>query len=370
MLRSGLYIAGVRSILAACIGLLLVGIPACSIQDSRLLVALPGDGGGGSGPGSGGSGGAGGASEACPAKLVGWASVEGNGVAITTGGGDAPPQRVTSLDELRTLAADDVPRVIELVGTIATGTEPVDVTSNKTLVGVDAKATIAGGIRVENAANVIVRNLHIQGAGDGNAPADGIEVRASHHLWFDHLSIRDAPDGLLDVTSGSDFVTVSFCRFWYSDAEHSHRLACLVGAGEEDASLDTGKNNATYHHNWFADHVTQYMPRILFGQGHVYNSYYTSSGNGYAIGAGVLASVLVENNYFEDVNSPHAFQYTIPSYITARGNVYDNTEGARDEGLGGDGSVQVVPFTSPSYAYTLDDGADVPELVTRCAGPR
>lgn len=55
--------------------------------------------------------------------------------------------------------------------------------------------------------------------------------------------------------------------------------------------------------------------------------------------------------------------------ITARGNIYDNTTGAKDNGAGGTGGT-VTAFTKPPYAYTMNKAADVPDVVTRCAGPQ
>jgi pectate lyase len=308
--------------------------------------------------------------DGCAMDLVGWATVEGDGLKTTTGGGNATPQRVTTLADFKSLAGDNTARVIEISGTIDTGTSPVDIASNKTIVGVNKSSTIKGGINIrEGSSNIIVRNLNIQGKGQGNDPVDTVAARGSHHLWFDHLNISDASDGNLDLTKGSNYLTVSWSRFSYTDPNHTHRLSCLVGAGSTEADTDMGKNNVTYHHNWFAELVDQRMPRVLFGKGHVFNSYYTSSGNGYCVGTGSYASVLVEGNYFKNVKSPHRFQDTNPSYITARDNVYDNTTGNQDTGLGGTGG-SVTPFTDPPYDYALDKTASIPDLITRCAGPR
>ena len=87
------------------------------------------------------------------------------------------------------------------------------------------------------------------------------------------------------------------------------------------------------------------------------------------IGVGSYGAVLVENNYFKDVNGPHVFMYALPMSITARGNVYDNTTGNRDTGAGGTGTA-VTPFTNPPYDYTRNDALDVPAIVQRCAGPQ
>jgi pectate lyase len=328
-------------------------------------------GAGAGGIGTGGTIAAGGTASGCPMDLVGWATVNGDGLNGTTGGGTASPQRVTTLSELRSLAGDATARVIQVFGTIDVGTTAVDIASNKTVVGVDKNATIKGGINIRAGnSNIIVRNLTIQGKGQGNEPVDTAAARTSHHLWFDHLSIGDASDGNLDLTIGSNYLTVSWSKFWYTDPNHTHRLSCLVGAGSTAADTDTGKNNVTYHHNWFADLVDQRMPRVLFGKGHVFNNYYTATGNTYCVGSGSFASLLVENNYFKNVKSPHRFQDSNPSYITAVGNVYDNTTGNKDTGIGGASGTTVAPFTDPPYDYAADKAADVPSMVSRCVGPQ
>lgn len=304
-------------------------------------------------------------------ELYGWASVEAEGLDGTTGGGDAESQTVTTLEELEQLAGDDAPRVIVISGTITSGVQPISIGSNKTIMGENKYATIRGGITIDNSSNIIIRNLNFQGIWPIFGPSDTIAARGSHHLWFDHLSLWDASDGLMDLTDGSNYITVSWSKFFYTDPDNPHRMVSLNGGGAEHEDTDTGKNKVTYHHNWFANNVDQRMPRLLFGQGHVYNNYYKASDNNYAIGVGVFASMLVENNYFRDVRNPHQFMYpdSRPAYITATGNIYDNTSGKMDTGaVTPDGYDSVAPFTNPPYTYYLDGAEDIPFLVTRYAG--
>jgi pectate lyase len=286
----------------------------------------------------------------------------------TTGGGNATAQRVTSLSELRSLAGDSTPRVLELSGTFDTGSSALEINSNKTLVGIGKDTTIKGGITIKGKSNIIIRNLSIIGAGSGGSPGDSVGVRGSHNLWFDHLNVSDGPDGIIDLTRGTDHVTVSWCKFWYTQPGHSHRLALLFGGGSTHGDTDTGKNNHTLHHNWFGELVRSRMPRLLFGKGHIYNNYYNSPGNNYCIGSGSYASLLVENNYFKDVKDPHRFQDSNPSTITAKGNVYDNVSGKRD--TGGNKSGAPAAWTNPPYSYSLNAAESIPELVQRCAGPQ
>ncbi len=304
-------------------------------------------------------------------ELIGWAALPAYGTATTTGGGNTTPQLVTDLATLRTLAGDGTPRVLLLSGTFVTGSTAIEVASNKTLRGADQNAKIQGGLRIEDRSNVIIQNLSVQGNGQGGTPADAIEVRGTHHAWFDHLTVWEGGDGNLDLTRGCDYITVSWSKFYYTNASHTHRLCTLVGGGSTHADTDWGKNNVTFHHNWYSSLVNSRMPRLLFGKGHFFNNYYNAPGNSYCIGTGSWASGLVENNYFKQVQSPHQYQDTNPSYIAASGNIYDTCTGNQHTGLGypdNDGN-DPGPWI-PTYNYTLDPAANVPAMVTAGAGPQ
>jgi pectate lyase len=177
----------------------------------------------------------------CPDPGVnGFASTVGG----TVGGGNSSPVIVTNANDLKTAASALGSRVIIVKGTINTN-GVVDVTSDKTIRGQDASATIIGGFSMSGVSNIIIKNLNIQ----GGSAVDTIASRQSHHIWYDHLNIWDASDGLLDITKESDYQTVSWCKFWYSSASMDHRLASLVGSGGGDHPEDEGKLRVTYHHN-------------------------------------------------------------------------------------------------------------------------
>lgn len=304
--------------------------------------------------------------------LYGWATVRAYGVDTVTGGGMAEPIIVTTAKELNQYISDDVPRVIVIDGTINLlgYTYPG---CNKTIVGIDKDATVIGDFIISGKNNIIISNLNIKGAWPVTRPEDGIEVSNSHHIWLDHLNIWDAPDGNLDIKGGSDYITVSWCKFWYTNEAHEHRLSNLISSGTGNDITDMDKLHVTYHHNWFADLIMERQPRILYGMGHVYNNYYTSTGCTYCVGVGCYGSALIENNYFNKVNNPHQFFYSdaYPASIVARGNVYDNTTGAKDTGMvEGSGTININPFDATPYSYILDDADEIPDIVTKYAGPQ
>jgi pectate lyase len=271
------------------------------------------------------------------------------------------------MSELRSLASGDTPRVILISGTFETGTIPLEMGSNKTLRGVDKNATIKGGVLVIYQQNVIIQNLNIQGNGWGYLPEDAAACRYSHHVWFDHLNLWEGPDGNLDIIRAANYVTVSWCKIWYTDPNHGHRLSCLVSGGSTHGDTDMGKLNVTYHHNWFSDLIRERMPRCLFGKIHVFNNYYNVPGNNYCVGVGSYAGVLVEGNYFQNVKNPISFRDAGPCHITARDNIFDNCLGTMENGPLGVGA-EPFPQTAP-YSYTLDPTASIPTIVMNGAGP-
>lgn len=305
-------------------------------------------------------------------NLYGWADVAGEGIDTTTGGGYVDPIIVSDRNTLKELAWGNEPRVIVIDGSINVFGY-LYVGSNKTIVGIDENATIIGEINITDQSNVIISNLNVQGAWPVTMPADGVNVERSHHVWLDHLNIWDAPDGNLDIKTGADYVTVSWCKFWYTDSSHEHRLSNLIGSGTGHDNTDMGKLNVTYHHCWFADKVSQRQPRLLYGKGHIYNNYYTSKESSYCIGVGVYAAGLIENNYFDGVKNPHQFYSTnaYPTNIVARGNVYNNTSGDKHTGYRSGGTkINIPDFDNPPYEYYLDVAEEIPTIVTENAGPQ
>jgi pectate lyase len=325
-------------------------------------------------PPAGDGGPTGGCSGSTSGPLVGWASVSGMGVSTTTGGAGGPTVTVSTLADLNTNAAGTTARVIEIHGTIAGN---VTVGSNKTLVGT-CGAEIHGHVQMTGSANVIVRNLTVVGydctdnPSDCSGGADGVSVeRSAHHLWFDHDDISDGSDGNLDITHASDFITISWTRFHYSGrrtdpagAAGGHQFSNLIGHSDSNASEDTGHLRVTFHHDWWADNVVERMPRVRFGQVHLFDNLYTATGNDYCVGVGVSADIRDENDVFVGVKNPIDSQdYSNgASAIASSGDLFQMTTGTTQD-IGG------AAFTPP-YTYALDPASDVASMVKNGAGPQ
>jgi len=337
-----------------------------------------------------GAAGAGGSSCTTPppaSALVGWAAVSGNGITTTTGGGNATPQTVTTVAALNAAAAGNNAAVIYVSGVLPNGS--VKIGSNKTIVGL-CGAQIHGHVDIVGSSNVIVRNITVVGYGVGNCALDpsfdptvgcssgndAITVEEGNHLWFDHDDVSDGTDGNLDITLGANFVTVSWSKFHYtartdntgsdSTGGAGHRYSSLVG-GADNSPGDVGKLNVTWHHNWWADRVVERQPRVRYGQNHLFNNLWTSSGDNYCVRAGMNAMILLENNAFVGVKSPHEFNSTADqgtSFITATANLYSGASGNESTGGGG------TPFTKPPYTYALDAASGVQAAVQAGAGPQ
>jgi len=294
---------------------------------------------------------------------------------------------VTTVAALNAAAAGSSAAVIYVTGVLPNGS--VTIGSNKTIVGL-CGAELHGHVDIVGSSNVIVRNIKIVGYGVGNCaldPAydstvgcssgnDAVTVERGNHIWFDHDDISDGTDGNLDITLGADDVTVSWTKFHYtartdntgndSTGAAGHRYSNLIG-GSDNSSADMGKLNVTWHHNWWADRVVERQPRVRYGQNHLFNNLWTSSGDNYCVRAGTNAHILLENNAFVGVKTPTEFNSTADqgtSYITFTNNLVSGGSGTPATGGGG------MPFTAPTYPYTLDASSGVQAAVQAGAGPQ
>ncbi|MBI5689716.1 MAG: hypothetical protein HZC55_06425 [Verrucomicrobia bacterium] len=255
-------------------------------------------------------------------------------------------------------------RTTGTVGTLSLG-------SNKTIYSVYGGGGFRrGSLSISGKSNLMLRNLRFRelwewddatrGEYDRNdwdyltvtsaTGAAGVTARA-HHVWIDHCDFEKSYDGLFDIVRGTDLVTVSWCKIggmvsgetirwvrrqfdhleanrtafpYYHSLRASRSVAELLrretfqkksnlvgnSADAATAALDTGYLNVTFHHNWYVS-VDQRMPRLRFGNGHVFNLLADSrAGRGaadlslMAVAATSNGAVRVENSRFLDVKAP------------------------------------------------------------------
>ncbi|MET9632791.1 pectinesterase family protein [Lentzea sp. NPDC006480] len=225
-----------------------------------------------------------------------------------------------------------------------------DVGSDTTIIGASPGAGITGGsLRIHGVHNVIVRNLTFRDTRDcfpswdpndnspGAAPGnwnslyDSVSVQKSDHVWVDHNTFTDEPnldsthplhfgrpyevhDGQLDITSGSDLVTVERNVF----TEHGKTM--LIGSSNS-STTDPGKLRVSVHHNIFRN-VAERSPRVRFGQVHVYDNLYEGTQT-YSWGVGVRSQIYAQNNYIRGIAPEKVVYNWGGTAITDTGNLVD-----------------------------------------------
>ncbi|MFJ8751627.1 polysaccharide lyase family 1 protein [Streptomyces sp. NPDC102441] len=266
----------------------------------------------------------------------------------TTGGAGGSTVTVTTASELTDALKRSEALVIRVNGTIKLSSM-TKVTANKTVVGVGTAGKITGsGLNVSNVSNVIIQNLSFSGSND-----DAINVQYSTKVWIDHNDISGAKDGALDIKRASTNVTVSWNR------THSQDKNMLLGHDDGNGSEDIGKLKVTYDHNWF-DGTKQRNPRVRFGNPvHVLNNYFSNIGS-YGVASTEDAGVLVEGNYFENVDDTfHLGEADSgPGNLVAKNNHFVNSTAGQTGG-----SVASIP-----YSYSAESASAVKGSVTSGAG--
>lgn len=284
----------------------------------------------------------------------------------------------------------------------------VDVPANTTLVGATEDAGLTGAsLSIRGVDNVIVRNLVFadtydcfpswdptDGAlGNWNSEYDSVRiVDGSTHIWIDHNAFTDEPmtddqlpehfgrtfqrhDGALDVTNGSDLVTVSWNTF------RDHDKLTLVGSTDNPDRGDPGKLRVTIHHNLY-EGVGQRAPRVRFGQVDVYNNHYLireeqTVGYEYSIGVGFGSHLLVEANAFTTggvVEAGELLSVLKGAEITTRGNLVDrrrvDLRAAYNQGRPDSEQLAEDSSWEPTFRHCVDKVQHVSGVVGAWAGPQ
>lgn len=214
--------------------------------------------------------------------------------AAVTGGAEGCLYRVTTLDDsgpgsLREGAGLAGPRwiVFDVSGAIDLAS-PIAVAADKTIDGRGQSVTVRGdGLVLPGVHNVIVAGVAFDGLSE--APEDAIVLESgARDVWIDHCAFARYGDGLIDITTASTNVTVSWSHFF------DHSKVMLIGQ-TATATADEAIR-VTLHHNWF-DGTYTYHPRLRFGWVHAFNNLFEAWGD-YAIGSSMLGQVASEANVF------------------------------------------------------------------------
>lgn len=303
-------------------------------------------------------------------RPVGWASVD----SVCTGGSDQNPIIVTTWQELnnqfRQYSVE--PKTIYINGEI---TVPRALNmkrmANVTIYGLPGSALInnkyttrndsSGILAIDRCSNIILRNITFKGPGAFDRDAnDNLTVSRTRHIWVDHCDFQDGQDGNFDCNKGSDYITVSWCRFRYlikpwpvlpddtiADHTNDHRFSNLWSSSDGDSIYDKGHLRTTFVNCWWDEGCRTRMPFVRFGKIHILNCAYTSTVLSSVFNVRYLSNFYVENSAFISERS-QSRTYSIPSTAPNTCNItFVGCSGHRD------GQVRVgnEPYYIPDYKY-------------------
>ena len=298
--------------------------------------------------------------------VMGFATCNYLGQNGVTGGGAGEIVHVSSREELARYAGSAQPYVIIIDKDIEGGgmkdlQDELSINSNKTIIGGRGGKALNGvALTASGKKNIIIRNISLK-----KGRIDGVAFHDCHHVWIDHCDFSDSYDGLLDITNGSDFFTISWVKL------HDHNKVSITNSGTCHYE-DYNKERVTFAHCMFKDNV-QRNPRIGYGKMHIYNSFWENISS-YCIGFHSQAQVLSECNYFtKTANNPFCNQYTdkLPycGFLTDKGSYFAN---------GNPGNTKNYPFSDISYspedyyfyAFDLHETNSVVTTTPTGIGPR
>ncbi|KKK13206.1 hypothetical protein ARAM_000542, partial [Aspergillus rambellii] len=185
---------------------------------------------------------------------------------------------------------------------------PLIVGSNKSIVGVGNKGVIRGkGLRVTNGhSNVIIQNIHFTGLNPEYVwGGDAITLDNCDKIWIDHNKFSLV--GRQFIVSGwgpAGHVTISNNEFdgatkWSAGCNGKHYWSLLL-IGEKD--WYTFEGNYIHDVSGRAPHLgTERTKSNIFFHG--VNNYFRNIG-GHAFDINTNTRVLLEGNYFDNVNTP------------------------------------------------------------------
>jgi|GEM_PF-3539530 len=315
-------------------------------------------------------------------QMMGFATV-GDGI---TGGEGGDEVTVNNAEDFLRFATSDKPYIINVadtleiirgIGNYAERNGAYYIASNKTIRGVGPNATILyGALRMAGVQNIIIQNLTFDGTYDPDihdykhqlevgerGPAnDAVMITGgSENILVTQCTFKRYSDECLSINNAATNVTLSWNRF--DDLITGQQgMMILIGSGDGQTQ-DIGRLNTTLHHNYMASRSRH--PRTRFGKFHIFNNYYHNI-TSYGIASTMDAQILVENNYFENVNNPWhiGFGSSGEGYLVEQNNIFVNTVVPDTKGELG----EEVFIPAEYYDFTLDDPKEVPDIVMANVG--
>ena len=218
----------------------------------------------------------------------------------------------------------------------------------------------AGIFVAKGCQNIIFRNLILVGPGSIDVGGSDLLSFAggTRNCWVDHCEFIDGMDGNFDIGQKSDFNTVSWCTFSYTDRSYMHQNTNLIGSSDREA---TGYLNTTFAFNWWGTGCKQRMPMARVGKIHMLNNYFSCTTANNCINPRKNSEVLIEGNYFEKGVKRYYSQKDAISVTWADSNF------AEERNKMGEPASMGEAVTVP-YEYTVAPSRDVPPVVRQQAG--
>ena len=227
------------------------------------------------------------------------------------------------------------------------------------LTGDQSESYRKSGILTVRQENIIIRNIIFVGPGSIDVGgSDLLSFNGAKHCWVDHCAFSDGMDGNFDITQSSDFNTVSWCTFSYTDRSYMHQNTNLIGYSDREP---TGFLNTTFAFNWWGSGCVQRMPMARVGKIHMLNNYFSCTTAGNCINPRKNSEVLIEGNFFEKGVKRYYSQNDAISVTWADSNH------AEESNKAGEPTSIGTPVTVP-YNYSVAPYADVPAAVKKHAG--
>ena len=217
----------------------------------------------------------------------------------------------------------------------------------------------AGILSLGKCSNIIIRNLTLIGPGAIDVSGkDLISCTQAKNCWIDHCSFTDGMDGNFDITKSSDFITVSWCTFTYTNRSYMHQNSNLIGSSDSET---TGYLNTTFAFNWWGTGCKQRMPMARVGKIHMLNNYFSCKNSSNCINPRKNSEFLIEGNYFGQGVKKYYSQADASAVTWASSNyaIENNSLGSTNSF----GARVTVP-----YDYTVAAANMVPSVVQEHAG--
>ncbi len=274
--------------------------------------------------------------------------MEGDGYGMNEGGNGGTEVSVADEATLRSYALSNDKYIISIYDTIEL-TQSLNLGANTTLIGIDENSSIKGNsiFVSDTTENVIIKYLNIS-----NENGNGILIKGGKNAFISHVSFYDCTNEFCKISDSSDSVTISWCRFYYSNQDNSNSALITYGSSSDN------KLHITLHHNWWYKNVNSNMPDASNAMAHIYNNYWNCINNTSCSNAQAGTEFKSEYNYYNNVNNPCLFESD--GKIFTNENVYNNCSGTA--------SNATESVFDPEYPYMLSEVDYVPEIVTSRAG--